>query len=113
MHSRNVNAGLWCEIPCGAEEQGQVARLRRSKRTMIDDVPIRCRRGNLMPVDRGEGPDDNRPRARVRGGLSGHVPGVEFGEGTVEVVGFEGDGRCELVICIDFEDDEYLYEERL
>ena len=58
---------------------------------MVDVHPIRCRRGKLVPFDRGEGPRDDRPCARVRGRFAGEVTGVEFGEGGVDVVEVEID----------------------
>ena len=39
-----------------------------------------------MTVERGVVPRDDRPRVRVGGRFAGEVSGVEFGEGSVEVV---------------------------
>ena len=43
-------------------------------------------RGQLVPVERGVGSRDDRPRVRVGGRFAGEVSGIELGDGGVEVV---------------------------
>src|ERR1700692_2531954 len=97
----------------GTEVCHQVTRPDRCKLSMVDVYQVGGRSGEFTSIERCIDLRNDRPRVRLRCGLTGDVAGVEFGEGSVEVVGVEGDGRCEPVICIHFEDDEYLYKERL
>ena len=53
--------------------------------------PVRRRRGKFVPVERGVGPRDDRPRVRVGGRFAGEVPSIEFGEGGVDVIKVEHD----------------------
>ena len=80
---------------------------------MVDVDPVRCRRGEFVPVERGVGPRDDRPRVRVGGGFAGEVPGVEFLEGGVDVVGVEHDARRDPVVGVDLDDAEHFGVERL
>ena len=66
-----------------------------------------------MPVDCGEGPRDDRPCVRVGGRFAGEVPGVEFLEGGVDVVGVEHDDRRDPVVGVDLDEGEHLGVERL
>ena len=58
---------------------------------MVDVDPVRRRRGKFVPVERGVGLRDDRPRVRVGGRFAGEVAGVEFLEGGVDVVEVERD----------------------
>ena len=50
---------------------------------------------------------------RVGGRFAGEVPGVEFLEGGVDVVGVEHDARRDPVVGVDLDDAEHLGVERL
>ncbi len=50
----------------------------------------------FVPVERGAGPRDDRPRVRVCGRFAGEVPGIEFREGRVDVVGVERRRRAAI-----------------
>ncbi len=58
---------------------------------MVDVNGIRRRRRRFVPIERGIYPRDDRPSVRVGGRFAREVPGVELGEGGVEVVGVEPD----------------------
>ena len=64
-----------------------------------------------MPVERGVGPRDDRPRVRVGGRFAGEVPGVEFGEGGVDVVEVERDECDDPLVGVDLDDAEHLGDE--
>ena len=49
--------------------------------------------GDSRTIERGVALRDDRPRVRVRRSLAREVPGVEFFEGGVDVVGVEHDVR--------------------
>ena len=68
--------------------------------------PVRRRRGEFVPVERGVGPRDDRPRVRVGGRFAGEVPGVELLEGGVDVVEVERDERRDPVVGVDLDDAE-------
>ena len=69
--------------------------------------------GSLVSVERGEAPRDDRPRVRVGGRFAGEVPGVELGDGGVEVVEVEHDDRHDPLVGVDLDDVEDLGVERL
>ena len=50
-----------------------------------------------MPVERGVGARDDRPRVRVGGRFAGEVAGIELLEGGVDVVEVERDARRDPV----------------
>ena len=75
---------------------------------MVDVHPIRRRRGEFVPVERGVGTRDDRPRVRVGGRFAGEVAGVEFLEGGVDVVGVEHDARHDPLVGVDLDDAEHL-----
>ena len=85
----------------------------RCRSPVVDVHPVRRRRGEFVPVDRGVGLRDDRPRVRVGGGFAGEVPGVEFREGGVDVVGVEHDARHDPLVGVDLDDVERLDVERL
>ena len=64
---------------------------------VVDVDPVRRRRGKFVPVERGVGLCNNRPRVRVGGRFAGEVPGIELREGGVDVVGVERDACHDLV----------------
>ena len=80
---------------------------------MVDVHPVRRRRGEFAPVERGVGPRDDRPRVRVGGRFAGEVPGIELLEGGVDVVEVEHDARRDPVVGVDLDDAEHLGVERL
>ena len=61
-----------------------------------------------MPVDRGEGPRDERPRVRVGCRFAGEVSGIELCDGVVEVVQLEYDDRRDLIVGVDFDDAQRI-----
>ena len=61
-----------------------------------------------MPVELGIGARNDRPRVRVRGRFAGEVPGVEFGEGGVDVVEVERDVCDDPLVGVDLDDAEHL-----
>ncbi len=65
-----------------------------------------------MPVERGVGPRDDRPRVRVGGRFAGEVPGVELLEGGVDVVEIEHDDRRHPLVGVDLDNAERLGVER-
>ena len=66
-----------------------------------------------MPVERGESTRHDRPCARVGGRFAGEIPGVEFGECSVDVVGVERDDGHDPVVGVDLDDAKYFRKERL
>ena len=60
--------------------------------------------GSSCRLNRGVGPRDDRPRVRVGGRFAGEVPGIEFREGGVDVVGVEHDVRRDPVVGVDLDD---------
>ena len=53
-------------------------------------------------------PRDERPRVRMSRRFAGEVPGIEFGQGGVEVVGVEHDSRHDPFVGVDFDDGENI-----
>ena len=92
----------------GADVCGQITRLDRCERPMVDVDPVRRRRGEFVSVERGVGPCDDRPCVRVGGRFAGEVPGVELLEGGVDVVEVEHDARRDPVVGVDLDDAEHL-----
>ncbi len=84
MHRLDAGAEVRREVPNGAYGCRQVTRVDRGERPVVDDDPV-CRR-KFVPVERGGGPRDDRPRVRVGGRFTGEVPSIEFFEGSVDVV---------------------------
>ena len=60
----------------------------------------------FVPVELGIGTRDDRPGVRVGGRFAGEVPGVEFGEGGVDVVEVEHDDRHDPSVGVDLGDAE-------
>ena len=56
MHGLDVDAEVWREVPGGAEVCGQVAGRERCPSPVVDVDPVRRRRGEFAPVERGVGP---------------------------------------------------------
>ena len=113
MHSLDVDAEVWREVPRGTDVCGQFTRRERGPPPVVDVHPIRCRRRELVPVERGVALRDDRPRVRVGGRFAGEVSGVEFGEGGVDVVEVERDARRDPLVGVDLDDAEHLGVERL
>ena len=84
----------------------------RYTRPVVDDDPVRRAR-EFVPVERGVCPCDNRPCVRVGGRFAGEVPGIEFCEGGVDVVGVERDDRRDPLVGVGLDDGEHLGVERL
>ena len=53
MHGLDVDAGLRREVPDGTEVCGQVTRRDRGHAPVVDVDPVRRRRGDFVPVERG------------------------------------------------------------
>ena len=80
----------------------------REPAPVVDVHPVRCRRGEFAPVERGEGPRDERPRVRVGGRFAGEVTGIELCEGGVDVVEVEHDDRRDPLGGVDLVEEERL-----
>ena len=113
MHSLDVDADVRCEVPRGADVCGHVTGRDRCHSPVVDVHPVRRRRGEFVPVERGVGLRDDRPCVRVGGRFAGEVPGVEFFEGGVDVVEVERDARRDPLVGVDLDDAEHLGVERL
>ena len=61
-----------------------------------------------MTVKCGIGSRDDCPYVRVRRRLACQVPGVQFGEGSVDVVEVERHGRDTSLTAVDLDDAKYL-----
>ena len=83
-----------------------VAGLERCAPPVVDGHQADVAR-ELVPVERGVGLGNDRPRVRVGGCLAGEVSGVEFLDGSVDVVGVEDDLRRDPIVGVDFDDDEH------
>ena len=92
----------------GADVCGHVAGRERSPAPVVDVHPVRRRRGEFVPVERGVGPADDRPRVRVRRRFAGEVSGVELLDGGVDVVEVEHDERRDPLVGVDLDDVEHL-----
>ena len=113
MHGLDVDADVRPWSQRGTEVCGQVTGREAVAAPMVDVHPVRCRRGNLVPVERGVGPRDDRPCVRVGGRFAGEVSGVEFLEGGVDVVEVERDACRDPIVGVDLDDGEHLGAERL
>ena len=89
MHSLDVDADVGREVPPGTDVRDQLAGRERMRPPVVDVHPVRRRRGEFVPVERGVAARDDRPRVRVGGRFAGEVSGVEFLEGGVDVVEVE------------------------
>ena len=67
---------------------------------MVDGDVVR--RSDFMSVERGAFLCDNRPHVRVGGRFAGEVPGLEFFECGVEVIGIEEHGVVQQLVVVDF-----------
>ena len=83
---------------------GQIAGCERRHPPVVDIDQSGVVAGNFVPVERGGGVRDDRPRVRVRSRFTGEVTGVEFRDGGVEVVEVECDGRRDPFVRVDFDD---------
>nr|WP_142386790.1 hypothetical protein [Mycobacterium sp. QGD 101] len=104
MHSRDVDLGVRRVVPCGLDIREKFARCESCSATVVDVHPVRSRHGELAPVERGVDFRDYGPRVRVRCGIAGKVPRVEFLEGGVDVARVQHDGRCDSVVGVNFND---------
>jgi hypothetical protein len=66
-----------------------------------------------VSVERGEGPDDDRPPVRVSSRFACGVTGIKLPEGGVGVVEVERDSCHDLLVGIDFDDVKHLDVKRL
>ena len=73
----------------GTEVCHQVTRPDRCKVSMVDVYEVGGRVGEFMAIERGVDLRNNRPRVRLRCGLTGDVAGIEFLEGSDDVIGVE------------------------
>ena len=73
MHGLDVDADVRREVPRGADVCGQVTGRERYRSPVVDVDPVRRRRGKFVPVERGVGACDDRPRVRVGGRFAGEV----------------------------------------
>ncbi len=96
-----------------ARDRGQITCVERCNRPVVDVHPIRRRRGEFAPVERGVGTREDRPRVRVGGGFAGEVPGVELLEGGVDVIEVEHNAGHDPVVSVDLDNAEHLGMERL
>ena len=62
MHGLDVDAEVRSDVPHGTKSCGQISPLDRYERSMIDVNRIRSRRGKFVPIERGVGPCNHRPR---------------------------------------------------
>src|SRR5947209_7816252 len=106
MHSLDVDAEVWREVPDGADGRGHVAWLERCTSPVVDGDPVRRR--DFVPVERGVGGCDDRPGLRVGGRFTGEVAGIEFLEGGVNVVGVICDASQDPFVGRDLYDAEKL-----
>ena len=113
MHSLDVDAEVRREVPRGTDVCGHVTGREGCPAPVVDVHPVRRRRGQFVPVERGVGLRDDRPRVRVGGRFAGEVSGVELLEGGVDVVGVEHDACRDPVVGVDLDDAERLGVERL
>ncbi len=91
VHGRDIDSGFRRDVPKGTDVRGQRIWLDCAEVAMVDIRPVRRRRRELAAVQRGVGLRNNRPRVRVGGRFAGEVAGVEFLEGSVDVVEVEHD----------------------
>src|SRR5947209_10126493 len=111
MHRLDVDAEVWCLVPKGVDGGCHVAGREQCTWPVVNDYPVR--RGEFVSVERGIGICDDRPTVRVGGRIAGEVPGIEFLEGGVDVVGLEQHMRDDPLVGVDFDDVEYLAIESL
>src|ERR1700692_4520059 len=75
MHRLDVDLQGWREVPNRAEGLGHGAGREWGGSPVVDGYPVR--RGKFVPVERGVGRHDERPRLRVGGCFAGEAPGSE------------------------------------
>ena len=104
MHGLDVSADIRHEVPCGTD----VRVSDRSPRWLPagDD---RCRpnslsSGGIQAVESRPRTGDHGPRSRMGSCFPGEVPGVEFGEGGIQVVDVEDDASRALIFGVDLRD---------
>ncbi len=113
MHSLDVGAEVLLDIPKDTEVSGHVARRESDPAPVVDVYTIRCRRWQLAPGERCAGPCDDGPCLRVCGRFAREVPGVEFLESGIDVVGVERDACDDPLVGVDVDDCKHLGGERL
>ena len=86
---------------------------KRCHPAMIDGHPVRRRRGDFAPIERGEGPAITDQVCAHRRRFAGEVSGVEFLEGGIDVVEVEHDTRHDPLVGVDLDDAEGIDDERL
>src|ERR1700742_2738312 len=104
MYRLNVDAEIWGDVPKLADQCGVVPRVRRNEPPVIDGDPVR--RGYFVPVERVVEPRDDRPRLRVGGRFAGEGSGVEFREGSVDVLRVKRDPCHDSLVRVDLDDAE-------
>src|ERR1700689_2103231 len=80
---------------------------------MVVVYPVLRHRRKFAPVECGEAPCDGRPGARVGGRFAGDVPGIEFGDGGVEVLEVEQDDRRKMAVKVGRDEAEHVSDEPL
>ena len=75
---------------------------------MVDADPVLRRRGKLVPIEFCVDPGDDRPRLSMGGRFACEVPGIEFFEGGVDVIGVEPDPCRRSVVGVDLDDAEHF-----
>ena len=108
MYGGDIDLEVWRDVPGCTDVCDEVTGRHGGESLVVDGRPIRRRRRQFTPVDRGETPRDDRPRVRVSRRFAGKVPGIELGEGGLEVVGVEHDSRHDPFVGVDFDDGENI-----
>ena len=111
MHSLYADPDVRSEVPHGTNRCSHINLIDRYARSMIYVHRIRRRRGEFVLIERGVGPCNHRPRMRVGGRFADEVAGIEFREGSAEVVGVEHDVCGYLVVGVDLGDAQHLETE--
>jgi hypothetical protein len=111
MHRLDVDAEVWREVPKGAEVRVHFAGRERCTSPVVDTDPVRRRQ--FAPVERGGGPRDNRPRARVGGCFAGEVSGIELRERRIDVFQVENDDCLYPLVGVDLIKAQRLAVEHL
>ena len=96
MYCLDVDPEVRHHIESGFEGFSQLTRLNRCHSPMVDVDPVRCCWRQLVSIGRGEGLRDERPCVRVSGRFACKVPGIQFVEGSVEIVGIRNSTRAAI-----------------
>ena len=111
-HDLDVRPDVLVECPRGAKVGGEVTGCDGHCCPAVVDVdPVGRGRRQLTPPDGGVGLRDDSPRVPTRRRLTRQVPGVEFLERGVEIIGIEQGERREPTVAGDLDDVEDFGEE--